>query len=434
MIAALTRCTKLWFTTALLLTVASCQVMDSSISYEVRPDGSQVRRCESGLGSYSLPYSTISFTVSQPYKSGVKLGRPRLLVSKPEAHPDPNPKHLYCLDFLENAFSNDNITVAYHKKGSIDAFTKTDALATGLLSLVASKNIDQTGDIIRNLLRAIFIIASGDENFSVNRLDGDPDEIVMMTEQTVDPFDPIAMAALNKSLYEYGYCVALGKYTIDESRYSADAYCDKPDTTLANGYLPPFLRAAKEQQYLVDKLPVGIYYRPRQPYPLDIYVRDDPPAHKPWQLRWTDTVMLENVSPILVLKVNRTIFAEYRTALAFDRGNLLDVCVAKGSEVAGGIQIPLDIVYGLVSLPAATISKEIERKTTTANLISTQKNIIALQNQILQAKAGEYFGGSASGTPLGASAQFAMPTPLTSKYGAIGESKFGTFCNLLKAS
>jgi hypothetical protein len=431
MIGSVTRPFKICAATVLFLVLASCQVMDSSVTYVVRPDGSQARRCASGLGSYALPYSTITFKVSQPYKSGVRVGRPRLEISKPEAHPDP--KHIYCLDFLENPFSDDNITVAYDKRtGTTDSFTKTGISASGLLSLIASKNVDQTGDIIRNFLRAIFIFASGDYNFSFNRLTDEFDEIVMMTEQTVDPFDLSAMAALNKSFAEYGYCITLGKFTVDDSHYTANSYCDNPDISFRNGAVPPLLRASKEQRYLVDKLPTGVFYRPRQRYPLDIYVRDDPPARKEWELRATDGVMLENVSPILVLHVNRTIFAEYRTALAFDRGNLLDVCVAKGSEVAGGLSIPLDIVYGLVSLPAATIGQEITSKTTTAALISKQKDILALQNQILQAKAGQYYGAATSPEPLGANLQFPNPTPISSSAKPVDENKFGSFCGLLK--
>ncbi|MCZ4088720.1 hypothetical protein [Sinorhizobium psoraleae] len=239
---------------------------------------------------------------------------------------------------MENAFSDDDVTVAYYKKGDTSTIDTTQDV-TGLLSVVASKNIDQTGEIIRNLIRAIFIFVSGDFGFSFNRLTG-TSERVMMTEQTVDPFDLSAMAALNKSLREYGYCLTLGKYTFNTGRSSPESYCDRPDLSLSAAAAPPFLRAAKDQQNLVGTLPDGVFYRPRQPYQLFVYVRDDPGSGKAWELRMTKDVMLENLSPILALRVNRTIFAEYRTALAFDRGNLVDVCIAKGSEVLGGLQIP----------------------------------------------------------------------------------------------
>jgi hypothetical protein len=427
---------RIFITTALLIVLVGCQVMDSSVSYEIRPDGSQVRRCSSALGSYALPYSVIKVTVYQQYKAGVKTGKPRLQVSKPEAHPDRDPKHIYCLDFLESAVSDDNVTVAFDKQGDIDTFPNKDPAATGLLSLIASKNIDQTGEIIRNILRAIFIFASGDSNFSFGREAGADEPPLMMTEQVVDPFDLSAMAGLNKSLNEYGFCLTLGKYTFDDNKYSPDAYCDKPDLSVAASAMPPLLRAAKDQRYLVDKMPVGIFYRPRQPYKIFVYVRDDPDAHRPWELRSIDTVMLENLSPILALEVNRTIFAEYRTAFAFDHGNLIDACVAKGSEVLGGLQIPLDIIYGVVSLPAATIGHEIQIKTTTATLLSKQRDIIALQDQILLAKAGNFPGTDtpATAAPLGTDLQFATPAAHVSTPGQIGEEKFGDFCKLLKSA
>ncbi|MBY5533645.1 hypothetical protein HFO58_10775 [Rhizobium leguminosarum] len=431
------RTVKSWFAVLLIMALGSCQVMDSSISYAARPDGSRVRNCSSGFGSYSLPYSTIKVAVYQEYRNGIKTGRPRLQVSAPEAHPDKNPDHNFCLDFLENAFSDDDVTIAFYRSGDIDELKKdAPTAATGLLSFIASKNIDRTGEVLRNLLRAFLILASGDPALTVNRLGDAESEIVTMTDQDIDPFDLAAMADLNNSLKEYGFCLTMGKFTFDARRTSGEAYCNNPGLSLKPGGEPPFLIAAKDQRRLVEKLPTGIYYRPRQPYKINAYVRDDPDSGKTWELRLTKNIMLENLSPILALRVNRTIFAEYRTAFAFDRGNLIDACVGKGSEVLGGIQVPLDIIYGLVSLPAVTIKREIESKTSTATLLAKQREVIEVQNAILAAKAGEFPEAdvTATGTVFGDNLKFTTPGNLAQSSSTVQSTQFGQHCKLINGS
>ncbi|NYJ13034.1 hypothetical protein GGI64_004115 [Rhizobium leguminosarum] len=419
----------------LMLSIGSCQVMDSTITYEVRPDGKTARRCDSALGSYSLPISTIKITVTQMYKGTSPVDGALLNVSAPEPHPDRDPKHLFCLDFLENGFSDDTVTVAYSGSTKVNQTEAPSMTAsTGMLSVIASKSIDRTGDVIRNLIRAIFILASRDVSFGRTQPTG-AEVPVIMTQQSVNPFDLQAMAALNRSLHDYGYCLTFGNYTYNTSRLKPDDYCNNPSISLPADARPPLLEAAESQQYLVKQFPVGIFYRPRQPYSMFVYVRDDP-GRGPWELRKIDTVMLENLSPILVLKVNRTIFAEYRTVLAFDRGNLVDVCIGKGSEVAGALQIPLDIIYGIVSLPSAAIVKEIGNKRSTQELLDAQKELLTLQNSILKAQPGTFPGASktADGEPLAkidyTHNQLEAPE-LDGNIPPDQSTKFGTLCPLL---
>jgi hypothetical protein len=209
----------------------------------------------------------------------------------------------------------------------------------------------------------------------------------MMTEQDVNPFDVAALARLNRSIRQYGFCVNLGKFTYDVNVLTPDQYCNDPERALQAPARSPHLEAALHQNYLVKKLPTGIFYRPRQGYSLFVYVRDDP-AVGPWKLRKIDTIQLENISPIMVLEVNRSIFAEHRTAIAFDNGDLIEVCMAKGSEVEGFIQIPLDVVYGIVSLPSVTISAELELKSKQIGLLDAQKQVLTAQQAYLDFLAG----------------------------------------------
>ena len=199
------------------LLLAGCQVMDSSVTYELQADGIATQKCKSGLGSYSLPMSTVNVKVLQDYIGGNPVGRARLAIDPPQQNADP--RHLYCLDFLENPFSDDVVQVFYAGKGDTEAVRTTAPIANGLLSLITSRNTDRTGDIVRKLIRAIFIIASGNATSTFGRSTLDPTATtVTMTEQSVDPFDAAAMSSLNQSLREYGYCLSLGEYTYNSGR------------------------------------------------------------------------------------------------------------------------------------------------------------------------------------------------------------------------
>jgi hypothetical protein len=360
--------------------LAGCQVIGSSIEYAELPDGSRQQTCSSALGSYSLAYSTIEIKISQDFKTdNTPQGGAYLSALTPKRHPDP--KHKYCLEFLEAALADDKVDVYYSGPRSTNSAGTAAANAKDLLQLIVSKNVDRTGEVIRKLLRLIFIVVSGDPDDSFGRAASGTTQRTM-TEQEFDPFDVTALMRLNESIREYGFCLTLGKFTYDVEAITPDQYCNNPGQALRDLGRSRHLEAAKNQHYLKEKLPTGIFYRPRQSYPLFVFVRDDP-AVGPWKLRKVETVLLENISPIMVLGVNRTLFAKHRTAMAFDDGDLLDFCVAKGSSVEGFIQIPLDVIYGIVSLPSVTISAELALKGKQIGLFEAQKKVIEAQSAYL---------------------------------------------------
>jgi hypothetical protein len=414
--------------------------MSSTQTFVERPDGSVVQSCASGLGSYSLAYSTIRVKVYQDFGANNQpVSGASLFVTPPTPHPDPKQK--YCLNFLESGFADDKVQVVWSGAGDANDASKPEATRSpnDLLALVVSKNIDRTGEIIRKLIRALFIALSRNPDSTFGRGLNDAVETRLMTEQDVNPFDVPAMARLNKSLKEYGICITLGKYTHSEM-LSADAYCNSPDLSLSLSGLSRYAEVAQKQRYLVDKLPIGIFYRPKQSYSLFAYVRDDPDLGGPWHLRKVESVQLENISPVMVLGVSRALFAEHRVAFAFDNGNLVDFCLAKGSEVQGAVKIPVDIIYGIVSLPSATIEAELSLASGKKNLLDAQKRLIDAQNAYMEflvngggntavkseatvlTKDNSYLGFKAAGA-----------TDLNNSYSDIASNKFpDSFCQLVK--
>jgi hypothetical protein len=377
---------------AAALTLAACQVMNSTQSFLETPDGRLSQTCSSGLGSYALPYSTIKVKVSQNFLNNEPVSGTAIFIDTQDPKRHPDPKQRYCLNFLESGFSDDTVGVYYGnasaKARNNDSNFSVDpdfesANSNGLLSLIISKNVDRSGETILKLLRAIFIFISPNPNFNFNRENEEQNATPKtLTEQDVDPFNLQALANLNNDLRPYGFCITLGDYTHDASLSPGD-YCNKPGRALAESGLPQRTVIAGRQHRLVDPLPIGVFYRPRQPYTLFVYGRSDPEMGGPWQLIKTDTVMLENISPVLAVQVHRALFAEHRVALAFDNGNLLDICIAKGSELRGFVKIPLSIVYGIVSLPSQTIEAELSLAGNKQDLLDAQDKVITAQKSYI---------------------------------------------------
>jgi quinolinate synthase len=54
---------------------------------------------------------------------------------------------------------------------------------------------------------------------------------------------------------------------------------------------------------------------------------------------------------------------------------LVQVCIAKGSEIEGAIQIPLDVVYSLVALPSQIVQVQIDSASNDAKVIAAETKV-----------------------------------------------------------
>ncbi|WFP61462.1 MULTISPECIES: hypothetical protein [unclassified Mesorhizobium] len=354
---------------AISVLTAACSVVET-YGVSVAPgEPSPDFRCKSEAGSYSLSATTWSFEINTYDNS------PFVLEAIQEKH-YPDARHTYCLDYLASGLAKDQLTVGY---SSADT---SKGLGGGLLEYVASYAVDKSQVVIRNLIRAIFIGISGRADFTFAR-----ESIPTTNKKTqgrfeVDPLDEQEMATLNKRLADFGFCLVLSGYSFEEGRTgtSAEAYCSDPLGTIRR-HPSKALEQAHRQAWLVEQPErTGILYRPRLPYALEIYTQDDP-HHSAWQLRKVTQVEIENISPIVSLGINRALFAEAKVGLEFDAGVLKNFCLSKSSEVAGFVDIPLDIVYGITELPAQTIKAEVERANSTVALTQAQMNLLDTQRQ-----------------------------------------------------
>jgi hypothetical protein len=390
------------FLFASLFALAGCAVVGSTPAIDITPVSVGTAEqgyaaCKSTLGSYALPRQTLNLqvveTAGQPYKFALK-----------DAGSVADNKHVFCLDHLVNSFADDTVRVFKQK---VESNGTPGSSASPFLQLIASSAIDKSPDIIRKIIRTAFIILSGNKDFSSARATVGSGTGSIVRDFTFDPFDASEIAQINQSVSKLGICVVNGVYSFDDGSVSAARYCDASEKTL-HSHPSPRVQALQQQRYLRGKPQNGIFYRPLANYRLSVFVKADPGGREPWRLAQMFNFSSGNISPIVSVGVDRAAFATRRTGLIFVDGVLTDVCIAKGSEAAGFINIPLDIIYGIIALPNETVRAQIKSASTRKALLERQNKLMEAQNAYIDYLTGKSSDTSKivseSGTPDGGEA------------------------------
>jgi hypothetical protein len=327
--------------------------------------------CHASLGAYFLPRSTIKVEVAEYQENGQVFNV--LEDVKPLVRPDS--RRVFCLDHLTSVLTSDQVII---KK------TSGDVLEGGsqLLTAVASNSIDQSAIIIRRAIRTAFTAMTAFRAFRGTPGSG-PQKTDTLARFEFDPFDQLASAQINDRLKSTGFCLVLEHYTYSGPLKAANAYCKDP-----TGYFkhPKSPFAALYAEY--DIAPVaprttGVVYRPRVPFQLHIFMKDDPKSKDDWVLRRTMKVSLENISPILSLGVDRALFTQKRIGLTFDKGSLQRVCIHKKSEALAAVEIPLEVVKSIVKLPTEILQIQYDEVTQSQKLVKAQTDLLRAQDQYL---------------------------------------------------
>lgn len=357
---------------------AACNVVESHrIDLETPPtsyaDGPP---CASALGSYALPKSFVRLRIGQKAGAAPDIavaadGDPPVAVVK---HPDP--RLLFCLDHLNSATSDDKISIV---KWPSD---KKDVPHGSFLGAVLVNVTDQSAYIIKALIRAAFIAVSGDPGFAPRSATFAPAEIVGDFE--FDPFDQREIATINAQLARLGFCVMLEDTTFSSVK-NVQSYCNSPMAHSVRQTI--FYKAYRKlQEQPADPFIPGILYRVPQPYRLLIFHRRD--IQETWELQRTTTVQLENLAPVLSLRITRAAFANKTMHFVFSQGALQTACVSKTSEIAGFVEIPLEIARSLVEVPGAIVKVRIGDLQSEKELVQAQQRLYQMQQSYLSAVVG----------------------------------------------
>lgn len=355
-----------------LLPLACTQVMETTIGdlTVTEPQINPSPLCHSSLGAYFLPKSSVRVAVGQ-YTQGAG-SKPFNVLENIEAVVRPDSRRVFCLDHLASIAAADQIII---KK------TVSTAEGSQLLATVASNSIDQTSIIIRRAIRTAFTAMSGFRSF---RVAGDPVRVDTLANFEFDPFDQPRSAEINANLKAAGFCLVLEAYTYSGSLRDADAYCRDP-IGFIRGRKAPFVEAYADY----DAAPIaprfqGIVYRPRTAFQMHIFMKDDPKGPGQWLLRKSVPIMLENISPVLSLAVDRAAFTQKKIAFVFDKGSLQKVCIFKASEVLAAVQIPLEVVKSIARLPTQVFQIQYDEITQSKALVQAQTNLLLAQDKYMK--------------------------------------------------
>ena len=421
-------------TTALALTLvaglsAACSMVGSS-----HIDGVMAQTCHSDAGLYFLSRTYLQVKIESHDIATV----PHNFISSDgiKVVHLPDKSAPFCIDYLASPTSEDTVVVQR---------------AGGLLKQINTNAKDQSVEIAKTLIKALFAGISQNPAFNANQsairaLKGARIGKSLEFEALYDPFDEAQVRNINNVVKDFGFCLVLDHLVPDGD---IESYCSNPlahqsrenlilastagdVTPVVGGYahlnVPPMsyeaammregascrLESLKDEQVEVcDGAPYangppafsqGIYYRARLPYSYSIYVRPNLKVMSGWQLRGVETVELENDSPVFNVAVDRTYFAERKTTLKFDNGVLQDVEIEKKSELAGFVQIPLVLAQSIAALPTNIVQVRIDMNNNREKLIKAQTELIQLKEKQAinkaalkkaEAAAPRSFGGAA---------------------------------------
>jgi len=332
--------------------------------------------CASTLGSYALPKAYLHVAVGASSTEAPVVTDVR--------HPDQN--FIFYLDHLASPLSKDEIGVL---KSPAGVPSTSEPYSTNkkneFLGAVLVNSTDQTIAIARALVRAAATFAT--LRTAAEKM---PGPATFGADLEFDPFDPSETAQANARLKELGYCVIVDGYTTP-ARENPGRYCNAP--LRYNGFANPVARAYAELEASpVDPQAPGVMYRPRIPYTVSIYRKDDPKGPGEWKLQITSVKELENLSPVLALQIDRTAFGGTRAAFIFEAGTLKNACLSKTSEINGFVDLPVEVVKSVVAVPGKLFSIRWDTLESQKKLMCAQQSVLQMRRKLILGN----WGGEAS--------------------------------------
>lgn len=343
---------------AVALTLPACAMTESAPINRMNLLG-----CETDSGAYFLSKTLLEVEVQRvdfvrPDGKTVVKSTTRVKHVQPKVHADR--QQGYCLDYLSSPTSDEKI---YIKKSP-----------NQLLSLVSTQSIDQSAFILKNFINAFFTALSTGGDFRAENLQ---ERVETAFKAEYDPLDVEQSALINASLSKLGICLLLENRTFDPNVETIDQYCNNPG---GHG------RLKRQPSHRSERVPVaegarGILYRPRVPFNYYLFVKNRGTGK--WRLRQTETIALENDSPVISVGVDRTFFANRRGALVFNEGVLKNVCIYKSSELLEFSTIPLTVANNIAALPTNVLQFKIDNSNNFRELASVEDQLIAAQREHL---------------------------------------------------
>lgn len=374
---------KKTLTFCLTFTLASCTLVQTT-GFEgaipLSPDqiGFGRFKCRSDVGTYALSKSLL--TASITYDGATAEGQPSTgpifngFGIKRKADPD----HSYCFQYTGLATSDERVRVE-----------KTDE---GVLKLITGTVKDQSGFAIEEAVETLFLGAVNAGTRST-RDTARPGKKELKFVYEMDPFDFMDVAQFNDRANDFGYCAVLPGFSFNAANTTIDQYCNDPlwvvkepgkrpnwGNAQTTGVPSNNLTYPKVAKVIDQDLLQGILYRPRFPYPVFVMEKL---GHR-WVLKERSQIMMENISPILSVSVERRLFAARNSVFQFDEGALENTCIYNSAGISEVVKIPLAIAQAIVSLPTEIFQVNLGNTQASTELAKVEAQILNVQTAILK--------------------------------------------------
>lgn len=248
---------------------------------------------------YSLPTAHIKVTLSQ---KGDKILQIRMDQPVYEA----DPQHTYLIRYETSPFASDKFDIEIDPK-------------TGLLTKIDMTADDKLDEIIVEIAKTIATLEASDKEAET-----------VLAERIIDPTDE---SALNQLELEFN------KIGIEKTKEDPqiDLFVKKPVINTNSG------KQSTPTNPHTD-CSVGVCYRQVMPYRIGFSFKKSIP--------YETTVNLPNEAPIISLGLERSLFVTRINTIEFENGIPKKVHLEKPSEGLRLVELPLEIVKGILTAPA----------------------------------------------------------------------------------
>ncbi len=276
-----------------------------------------------------------------------RTGAPHVEVLKAIV-PESNTKGHECLNLQKNDTTDSRIEV--------ETTETTDRRLPSLLVRIGTAR-DQALD--PGKLRANFLEGANGKPF-LEPTNGKPAGGATVLDLEFDPFDPARVSQASKLLRGLGVCVVIN--ALDPPNEGRAKQCEKPITSTRGNLL-----SAKQRSGSNSPATGVIYYRPREDYRVQVYVRDMRRPKDRWRLHTASTIPFEHASP-LAIKIDPILIAKQSASLTFDNGMLVGAEIQRDESLELFLSDPAN--------PAKAIKVTINKNTGAAALIAAQRELL----------------------------------------------------------
>lgn len=307
---------------------------------------------------YYLPHAVAKITVSRSKSGTTEVEALKL----DELRFEPDRNYKFSLTHIKNILFDDHLIV------------NTDE--NGLLKEVSAETTDKTRDIVKSILSIVEGLAKLTSVGSVWEEDRPASKAPLFKVTAyIDPYEPQSIKDVNDHLHE-----------LKEKKLRIQVRpLFKKNLTSSNHDVSS---NAEQSHYRQPDCLREVCYRPVVPYVIELidwekHLAGDRNRHG---VIHSELIVVPDQELIASVRVTRAAFVKKITKLTFSKGVLIGTDVNNPSQLLGFMNIPVDIVRMLVSLPSAILDFKVTQKQNDTKLLTAQTNQIKAQNSLIDAQ------------------------------------------------